>query len=78
MNAAASSARDGLLLTLAVELLEAHLDTVELMLGWTDEACWGAHLDYLRALVRTTEAILAGALGAEEPVPAGPRAERAR
>ncbi len=48
---------DGLLLTLAYELLDAHLDTIELRLSDEGELRWRAHLDYLRALLRTAEAI---------------------
>lgn len=49
---------DGALLGLAYELLDAHLDTVELM-DLSDEFRWRVHRDYLRALVRKSEALLA-------------------
>ncbi|HTX30301.1 MAG TPA: hypothetical protein VMD09_02900 [Solirubrobacteraceae bacterium] len=61
MNAASLS-HHSLLVALAEELLDAHLDTVELILGRADELRWGAQLDYLRALVRTSEEILAEAV----------------
>ena len=47
------------LLSLIYELLDAHVDTVELRSQPTETLRWQAHLDYLRALHRTAEAILA-------------------
>jgi len=37
---------------LVYELLDAHLDTVELALELGDDPAWSAHLEYLRALNR--------------------------
>jgi hypothetical protein len=70
-----SPATDGALVALAYELLDAHLDTVELMPGWVDELGWKAHLDYLRGLVRTAQEMLAEASSAEAS-PAAPKAAR--
>jgi hypothetical protein len=53
------------LLMLGHELAEAHLDTVELALGGPDEPGWAAHLDYLRALRRKAEELLARAASPE-------------
>ncbi len=47
------------LVTLADELLEAHLDTVELAQSVSTESDWQAHLDYLRALLRRGQELLA-------------------
>lgn len=47
------------LLTLIYELIDAHGDTVELRLERAGELRWEAHLDYLRALQRTTREIVA-------------------
>ena len=68
--------RDGPLLGLAYELLDAHLDTVELM-DLTDDFRWRVHLDYLRALVRKSEELLAEAL-ASAPTAAAEAAARGR
>lgn len=62
MRQAVPGPEEKLLLVLAAELVDAHVDTVELALDWADELRWQAHLDYLRALVRTTERILAAGL----------------
>jgi hypothetical protein len=70
-----SPATDRPLVALAYELLDAHLDTVELMPGWVDELGWKAHLDYLRGLVRTAEEMLAEASSADVG-PAAPEAAR--
>ncbi len=53
------------LLILGHELADAHLDTVELALASADEPVWGAHLDYLRALRRKAEELLARAAAPE-------------
>jgi hypothetical protein len=42
-------------------LLDAHLDTEELLRRPADRWLWPAHLHYLRDLQRTTRAILAQA-----------------
>jgi hypothetical protein len=34
------------------ELVEAHLDTIEVLLGGPEEAAWRPHVQYLQALVR--------------------------
>jgi hypothetical protein len=47
------------LVRLADELLEAHLDTVELAQSPSTESDWQAHLDYLRALLRRGQELLA-------------------
>lgn len=47
------------LITLADELLQAHLDTVELAQAPATESDWQAHLDYLRALLRRGQEVLA-------------------
>ena len=48
------------LTALLYELLDAHLDTLELAADLLEER-WRAHLDYLRALERTGRELLAGA-----------------
>ena len=53
------------LIALAYELLDAHTDTVELALAEAGGLRWAAHLEYLRALHRTAERILAQASEAE-------------
>jgi hypothetical protein len=80
MNQAARfPTNDGPLVRLVYELLDAHLDTVELM-DPADEFRSRVHLDYLRGLVRKTEELLAEARGAESPAAASPplRSEEAR
>ena len=52
------------LMSLADELLEAHLDTLELAGKISVARDWEAHLDYLRALQRRGRELLAAA-GAE-------------
>lgn len=47
------------LMTLTDELLEAHLDTLELAQCPATESDWQAHLDYLRALLRRARELLA-------------------
>lgn len=47
------------LITLTDELLEAHLDTVALAQSLATESDWQAHLDYLRALLRRGQELLA-------------------
>jgi hypothetical protein len=47
------------LITLADELLQAHLDTVELAQSTATGSDWQAHLDYLRALLRRGQEVLA-------------------
>jgi len=49
------------LTALAYELLDAHADTIELRLASADALRWAVHLDYLRALYRAAERILAEA-----------------
>jgi hypothetical protein len=48
-----------LLTTLVDELLDAHVDTVELALGFEDDLAWNVHLEYLRALQRQGQMLLA-------------------
>jgi hypothetical protein len=48
-----------LLTTLAYELLDAHVDTMELALGSEDDIAWKVHLEYLRALQRQSQMVLA-------------------
>ena len=48
-----------LLTTLAQELLDAHVDTVQLALGFEDDIVWNMHLEYLRALQRKSRMLLA-------------------
>lgn len=48
-----------LLTRLVQELLDAHVDTVELALGYEDDVAWNMHLDYLRALQRRSQTLLA-------------------
>ena len=52
------------LATLADELLEAHLDTLELAEELSSRPGWDVHLEYLRALQRRGRELLAAA-GAE-------------
>ncbi|HEV3129711.1 MAG TPA: hypothetical protein VGY32_12050 [Solirubrobacteraceae bacterium] len=52
------------LATLADELLEAHLDTLELARELSSRPDWDAHFEYLRALQRRGRELLAAA-GAE-------------
>ena len=47
-----------LLIALGYELLDAHLDTIDLA-GELPGDAWRSHLDYLRALQRTGRALLA-------------------
>jgi hypothetical protein len=49
------------LVTLAYELLDAHLDTGELAADLEFDEAWHAHLEYLRALHRTGREVLARA-----------------
>lgn len=53
-----------LLITLGYELLDAHLDTIDLAAELPDDA-WRAHLDYLRALQRAGRGVLAHTWSAE-------------
>jgi hypothetical protein len=48
------------LTALVYELLDAHLDTMDLAQGLLEER-WRAHLDYLRALQRTGRELIARA-----------------
>ena len=48
------------LTALLYELLDAHLDTLELAKDLLEER-WRAHLDYLRALQRTARELIASA-----------------
>lgn len=48
------------LTALVYELLDAHLDTLELAKDLLEEP-WLAHLDYLRALQRTARELIASA-----------------
>jgi hypothetical protein len=41
------------------ELVDAHVDTVELALGFEDDIAWNMHLEYLRALQRQSQTLLA-------------------
>lgn len=54
-------ATGALLIALIYELLDAHADTIELRLAGAGGLHWAAHIDYLRALHRTAERILAEA-----------------
>jgi hypothetical protein len=47
------------LASLAYELLDAHVDTLQLADGLADDSSWAAHLDYLRALQREGRETLA-------------------
>ncbi len=47
------------LAALAYELLDAHADTAQLADGLANDPVWAAHLDYLRALQRTSREMLA-------------------
>ncbi|HUZ28255.1 MAG TPA: hypothetical protein VMU90_03385 [Solirubrobacteraceae bacterium] len=49
------------LATLADELLEAHLDTLELAQELSSLPDWDAHLEYLRSLQRRGRELLAAA-----------------
>ena len=44
------------------ELLEAHVDTIELALELPPELGWDRHIEYLQALQREMSALLAGLL----------------
>jgi hypothetical protein len=46
-------------IALVYELLDAHIDTLDLCAQSADQLCWEAHLDYLRALQRTGKRTLA-------------------
>jgi hypothetical protein len=46
------------LIALGYELLDAHLDTIDLAAEMPEDA-WRAHLDYLRVLQRTGRGLLA-------------------
>jgi hypothetical protein len=48
-----------LMTRLLQELLDAHVDTVELALGFADDLAWNMHLEYLRALQRQSQGVLA-------------------
>jgi hypothetical protein len=50
---------------LVYELLDAHDDTARLAAELTDDACWQAHLAYLRDLQRVGRAMLAQATAHE-------------
>lgn len=54
-----------LLITLGYELLDAHVDTIDLAAELPDDA-WRAHLDYLRALQRAGRGVLAHTWSAED------------
>jgi hypothetical protein len=47
------------LAALVYELLDAHLDTINLASGLTESQRWAAHLDYLRDLQRVSRETLA-------------------
>jgi hypothetical protein len=47
------------LITLLNELLDAHVDTIELALGLEGDIAWSMHLEYLRALQRQGQMALA-------------------
>jgi hypothetical protein len=53
--------RDGNLVSLVYELLDAHADTLALASDPADEIRWAAHLEYLRALQRAGQEVLAHA-----------------
>lgn len=46
---------------LLYELLDAHIDTLELADSLAENECWAAHLDYLRDLQRVGREALARA-----------------
>jgi len=50
---------------LVYELLDAHMDTVELALGYEDDIAWNMHLEYLRTLQRQSQGLLARIGGGE-------------
>ena len=52
------AARLELLIALGCELLDAHVDTIDLGAELPDDE-WRAHIDYLRALQRTGRGLLA-------------------
>jgi hypothetical protein len=54
-----------LLTRLVYELLDAHVDTVDLALGYEDDIAWNMHLEYLRALQRQSRTLLAR-IGSDE------------
>jgi hypothetical protein len=41
------------------ELIDAHVDTIELVLGGEDGARWGTHVAYLQRLVRVATGVAA-------------------
>jgi hypothetical protein len=43
------------------ELVEAHLDTIELVLDRPDDLAWSPHVRYLQALVRQAKQMTAAA-----------------
>jgi hypothetical protein len=45
---------------LVYELLDAHVDTICMGEGLTEDMEWAAHLDYLRDLQRVSREVLAG------------------
>jgi hypothetical protein len=53
---------------LVYELLDAHDDTARLAAELTDDACWQAHLAYLRDLQRVGRAMLAQATAEDATV----------
>lgn len=60
MNPSADlSATDRGMIALVYELLDAHSDTLELAAGAVGGLIWAVHLDYLRALQRTSREMLA-------------------
>jgi hypothetical protein len=56
---------------LVYELLDAHNDTAQLAKGLDVDACWQAHLDYLRSLQRKGREILAHAAESDPRQPRG-------
>jgi hypothetical protein len=57
----AGTERHVLLEALVDELVEAHLDTIEMATAAGLDAAWERQLDYLRALVRAAHAVQARA-----------------
>lgn len=54
------------LTVLIYELLDAHRDTTELAMAHGLRGLWLPHVDYLRALQRTSRELLARATGGED------------
>jgi hypothetical protein len=65
LDAGASTTTDAdHLAELVYELLDAHLDTINLASEMAENQSWAAHLDYLRGLQRVSREALARVRGA--------------